>query len=71
MNGTWKFLNEIKRPWKANVRTEKYTQGQWLMQALNRTYDDFCDSLHLATEPWAYAFEGKESCPISAGVNFH
>lgn len=68
MNGTWKFLKEVKNPWKAHVFTEKYNRGEWLLQAADRNFDDFCGSLHGLVEPWSYAFEGRESCPIPAGV---
>lgn len=69
MNGTWKFLKELKKPWKAHLQLEKYDRGEWLVQALDKDYDDFCEPLHRVTEPWYYFFEDKESCPVPAGVS--
>lgn len=70
-NGTWKFVKELKKPWKAHLRLEKYERGEWLVQALDKDYDDFCEEIHKLGTPWAYAFEDKDKCPVAVGVSIN
>lgn len=71
LNGTWKFLKEVKSPWISNVFTERYERGQWNVELMNRRIPDFCESIQTKTEIWYHVtqyFEPK-TCPFPAGVS--
>lgn len=71
-NGTWKFLEEVKSPWKATLFTEKFIRGQWSVEAFFKKIDDFCKVIQDPTQPWypvTSKFEHKK-CPFPAGVSF-
>lgn len=72
LNGTWKFLKEIKSPWKSHVFTERKIRGKWSTEILNKKIPDFCEVIQRPTEPWYHVtskFEHKD-CPFPAGVRY-
>ena len=69
VNGTWNFMKDINNPWPVHFFAEHYVQGQWLVQAYDRHYKDFCDSLKNPIEPWYFMFKDRKGCPIKAGVS--
>lgn len=72
MNGSWKFLKEVKSPWTSVVFTEKYERGKWNVEMFYKRIPNFCESIQKETEPWYHItkhFEPK-SCPFPAGVSW-
>jgi len=69
INGSWKFTKPVVGPWPMHIFAEHYVQGQWLVQAYDRHYKDFCGSIKNPVEPWYYATKNLQGCPISAGVS--
>ena len=68
-NGTWKFVKDLKKPWRYHFYTEKYVQGKWLIQAADMHISDMCQELHNPTKPWYSVYKHVEKCPRPAGVN--
>lgn len=67
--GDFKFLKEVKSPWKCKIFIEKFDRGQWNIAIINRKVDDICPSLQNPSEPW-YDFFSKfhqKNCPFAAG----
>jgi hypothetical protein len=69
LNGTIKFLQDMKQKWRTRVYTEKKVQGQWLMQAFDRTYDDLCVSMFSPLEPFHKYVKDMKKCPLQAAVS--
>lgn len=69
INGTWKFLKDIQRPWMFTMFSEKNTRGQWIVEVFNRKVPDMCLELHNPTQPWYYVFKHVPGCPLVAGVS--
>ncbi|KAG5681612.1 hypothetical protein PVAND_011028 [Polypedilum vanderplanki] len=70
VNGTWKFLIEVKSPWKFRAYTERKYGSIWSMTAFDRTYKDFCAILNNPLEP-VYPFtKDQPKCPIPAGTEW-
>lgn len=67
LNGTWKFLQEVKRPWYQEVHLEKYDRGGWQLKA-KKTYFDMCNDLHSKIEPAYFITKSFPRCPIPKGV---
>jgi hypothetical protein len=68
INGTWKFLKEVTRPWYQEVRLEMYDRGEWLLKA-KKTYFDMCNDIHNTFEPGHFLTKFFPACPIQAGVS--
>lgn len=45
INGTLKFISDIKQPWKGKIYSEKYDRGQWVINVLDRKYDYICGKI--------------------------
>ena len=51
------------------IFAEHYIRGEWLVQAYDRHYKDFCESIKNPVEPWYYATKDLKQCPIPGGVS--
>lgn len=73
MDGKWKIAQDLLSPWKGRLVFERYVQGQWLVQGIDRRYDDCCKTIHNPTEPAYSVFKEVPGCPAKAGVilNYH
>lgn len=69
INGSLTFVRDVNAPFKINVYTEQYIQGQWLLQAFNRTFDDFCFSMKNPGEPFYTEMLSRPRCPYKKGVS--
>lgn len=72
LNGTLKFLKQVKSPWKSGVFVERFHRGKWNIEAFNKKNEDFCVSLRNPLEPFYYITSRyiSQKCPIPAGVRF-
>lgn len=70
INGTVKFLKEIKAPWITHAFTEKFMGGRWSLYALERKFPDFCAVMHSRTEIWYNYMKDLPGCPLKKGVHF-
>lgn len=68
LNGTWKFLKEVKK-WKGQNIAEQFDRGAWSKRGIDRKWDDFCPQIHNPTELWYNMFKKVKECPFPAGVN--
>lgn len=71
LNGTIKFLNDIKSPFRFEFKTERFIRGQWVNGEINRVVNDLCftmnnplDSIYTVTKNM------KKKCPWKKGVCF-
>lgn len=72
LNGTIKFLKQVKSPWKSGVFLERFDRGKWNIEAINKKNADFCVSMRNPLEPFYYITSRylPQKCPIPAGVRF-
>lgn len=71
LNGTWKFLKDVKSPWVYVIYTERFERGQWNVYAFNKRVSDFCKVIHSPTESWYNIYKNVDGCPLKAGVSFN
>ena len=70
LNGTLKFLEEVKGPWPATIFAEKLIRNQWTPEKLNKNIPDFCKVVQNVNKPWYYVTSHfvPKYCPFPAGV---
>jgi hypothetical protein len=68
VNGTWKFLKDVKSPWNWHIYAEEFERGEWNIRAVNRNISDMCPTLHSPLEPWYKLYKDQPGCPIKVGV---
>lgn len=68
VNGSVKFLRDIKAPWHVHLFTERFTKGSWNVLAFVRDMKDFCAHIHSKSELWYNSMIVHQGCPLSAGV---
>jgi hypothetical protein len=71
MNGSVKFLKEIKAPWIVHAYTEKFIRGQWSLYAMEKKISDFCAVIHKKSEIWYNYMKDLPGCPLEQGVSSH
>jgi hypothetical protein len=69
LNGSIKFNADVKAPWKSRVINQKFIQNEWVMQAYDRKFEDFCSSIHNPMEPWYNSLKHVPKCPYKKGVS--
>lgn len=68
INGSIKFLKEIKAPWVSDSFSEQFYRGQWDMYVYQRRFPDFCAVLHSPVEVWYNYTKTFKSCPLKPNV---
>ena len=68
MNGSLKFLQDIKNYLPVTFHAEHYDRGQWLQQGYVQKMENFCSEIHNPLQPWFYASKGLKGCPIQKDV---
>lgn len=71
LNGTVKFLKEVKSPWKVYAFAEQYVRDQWVVAMFNRKIPDYCAVMKNPGEFWYAMLKDKKGCPIPEGVNLN
>lgn len=67
-NGTWKFLKDVKSPWKSRYYTEQFKRAEWNIWAIDKANSDFCQSMKNPLDPVYNIFVNQPGCPFLAGV---
>ena len=75
-NDTHTFLNgsvKFRRGFNAlpgRFYAEMFDRGQWFIQALDRSYPDFCSAFHDPTQPFYSYCKHFPKCPHFKGVSY-
>lgn len=71
LNGKIKFLKNGANPFKIYVYAEKFERGKWNVQAVERTYPDFRESINSPKEVSFNYFQNCSKCPFQAGESIN
>lgn len=71
LNGSFKFMKDLKAPWDYKLYTERFERGQWNVFAFNKRVKDFCAVMHKSSEPWYGFYKGVPGCPAAKGVSIN
>lgn len=73
INGKWKFLKEVRKPWQCHIYMERFDRGRWIVNVFNRKYEDFCKVIQDPTQPWFQQTRKwkHKHCPFPKGVRYH
>lgn len=68
INGTIKFLKEIKRPLKTFVVSERWHRDQWVT-GIELKLDDICEAFENPSHMAHQFLKDQKNCPLSPGVS--
>jgi hypothetical protein len=70
LNGSVKFLKEVKSPWNLKAYAEQSVRDKWIVAMFNRKIPDYCAAMKQHGEFWYDMLKDKQGCPILEGVNY-
>lgn len=69
LNGSLTFMKEVISPWKLHVFFQKKMRGEWVLDAVDRTYSDFCDKIGDSEDKLYFLTKDLPKCPYVVGVS--